>query len=331
MIGGRPVDTWHWNSETFSLAGATRYASYVRNRIDNPDPAHSKWSAYASIYFSDSDADGRQQGSYVLRVSGKVDGVRLPKSLFYVSRVMQSEQPDLHIIGHWNYPADTKKTVYVAATHCDQVELFLNGKSLGMTNKLYKFVDTYSGGRTMGSEEREAAIDTGCVYAFPDVVFVPGTIKAVATKSGKLVAQQEIQTAGEPKAIKLTLHTGPQGLQADGSDVALIDFEVVDAQGRRCPTDEARVDFAVTGPATWRGGLNAGKLDSTNNLYLDTECGINRVAIRSTLTPGAIAVTATREGLTPATIKIEAKPVEIVDGLQRTPPPTLPAPRLAAP
>jgi beta-galactosidase len=106
-IGGRPGgDTYHWNSETFCLAAATRYASYVRNRIDNPDPAHSKWSAYAPS-ISDSDADGRQQGSYVLRVSGKVDGVRLPKELFFVSRVMQSEKPDLHIIGHWTYPANT--------------------------------------------------------------------------------------------------------------------------------------------------------------------------------------------------------------------------------
>ena len=208
--------------------------------------------------------------------------------------------------------------------------MFVNGKSLGVADKPYKFVDTF-GGRTMGSAEMAAGTDTGCVYAFPDVVFAPGAITAVATKDGKVVAQQEIQTAGEPKAIKLTLHTGPRGLQADGSDVALIDFEVVDAQGRRCPTDEARVDFAVTGPAIWRGGLNAGKLDSTNNLYLDTECGFNRVAVRSTLTPGAIAVTVTREGLTPATVKIESKPVEIVDGLQRTLPPTLPVPRVAVP
>ena len=190
--GGRPVDTWHWNSETFSLAAATRYASYVRNRIDNPDPAHSKWSAYCSIYWTDSDADGRQQGSYVLRVSGKVDGVRLPKSLFYVSRVMQNEQPDIHIIGHWNYPAGTKKAMYVAASHCDQVELFLNGKSLGVKNKPFKFVDTY-GGRTMGSEEMNAGLDTGYVYAFPDVAFAPGTLKAVASKEGKVVAQQELQ------------------------------------------------------------------------------------------------------------------------------------------
>jgi len=329
-IGGRPMDTWHWNSETFSLAGATRYASYVRNRIDNPDPAHSKWSAYCSIYFTDEDADGRQQGSYVLRVSGKVDGMRLPKSLFFVSRVMQNEQPDIHIIGHWNYPADTKKTMYVAASHCDQVELFVNGKSLGVQTKPYKFVDTF-GGRTMGAEERDAAKDSGYIYAFPDVVFAPGAIKAVATQGGKIVAQAEIQTAREPKAIKLTLHTGPQGLQADGSDVALIDFEVVDAQGRRCPTDEARVDFAVTGPVVWRGGFNAAKLDTTNNLYLDTECGINRVAVRSTLTPGTITVTATREGLTPATVTIDAKPVKIVGGLGYAMPPTLPGLALASP
>ena len=140
---------------------------------------------------------------------------------------------------------------------------------------------------------------TGFIYAFPEVAFAPGTLKAVATKGGKVVAQQEIQTAGEPAAIKLTLHTGPKGLQADGSDVALIDFEVVDAQGRRCPTDEARVDFDVAGPVIWRGGFNAAKLNTTNNRYLDTECGINRVAIRSTLTPGTITVTAKREGLQP--------------------------------
>jgi beta-galactosidase len=313
-IGGRPTDTWHWNSETFCLAAATRYASYVRNRIDNTDPAHSKWSAYCSIYFTDSDADGRQQGSYVLRVSGKVDGVRLPKSLFYVSRVMQSEEPDIHIIGHWNYTNGTTKNMYVAASHCDQVELFLNGKSLGTAGKPCKFVDRF-GGRTMGAEERDSGNDTGYIYAFTNVAFAPGSLKAVATLGGKVVAQQELQTAGDPAAIKLTLHTGPQGLQADGGDVALIDFEVVDAQGRRCPTDEGRVDFDVSGPVVWRGGFNAAKLNSTNERHLDTECGINRVAIRSTTSAGEITVTASRPGLKPATLKVQSKPVAIKDGL----------------
>ncbi|MEO6673765.1 MAG: sugar-binding domain-containing protein [Ginsengibacter sp.] len=315
MIGNRPVDTWHWNSETFCLAAATRYYSYMQNRIDNTDPAHSKWSAYASIYFTDSDADGRQQGSYVLRVSGKMDGVRIPKSLYYVSRVMQNEKPDLHIIGHWNYPEGTKKTMYVAATHCDKVELFVNGKSIGVANQPYNFIDTYLNPDRPQRRQDTTGDPTGYIYAFPDVTFKPGAIKAVATKDGKIVAQQEIQTAGEAKSIKLTVHTAPKGLQADGSDVALIDFEVVDAKGRRCPTDEARVDFKVSGPVLWRGGFNAGKLNTTNNLYLDTECGINRVAVRSTLTPGTITVTASRKGLADGTVKIEAKKVEIINGL----------------
>ena len=317
-------DTWHWNSETFSLAAATRYNSYVQNRIDNTDPAHSKWSAYCSIYLTDENADGRQQGSYVLRVSGKVDGVRLPKSLFYVSRVMQNEKPDLHIIGHWNYPAKTVKNMYVAATHCDKVELFLNGKSIGISNKTFDFIDKYKSEEKPESADSKAGVNTGYIYEFPTVSFVPGKLKAIATKNGKIVAQQEIETAGEPASIRLTSHTGPQGLQADGSDVALIDFEVVDAQGRRCPTDEARVDFTVSGPVIWRGGFNAAKLNTTNNLFLDTECGINRVAIRSTMKPGTIFITAKRDGLTGATIKIDSKKVDIVEGLTTMMPQTLP-------
>ena len=317
-VNGRPGpggDTYHWNSETFALAATTRYTSYVRNRIDNTDPAHSKWSAYSSIYFTDSDADGRQDASAVLRVSGKMDGVRLPKELFFVSRVMQSAKPDIHIIGHWTYPAGTVKTVYVAASHCDQVELLLNGKSLGVETKTATFVDTYNKSRVMGSELLQG-MDTGFVYAFPKVAFVPGTLKAVASKAGQVVADETLETAGAPAAIRLTVHAGPHGLLADGSDVVLVDFEVVDAKGERCPTDEARVDFAVDGPAVWRGGLNSEMLNSTNNLYLSTECGINRVAIRSTLTPGTITLKASRDGLASATVQIESHPTEIKDGLE---------------
>src|ERR1035438_9126749 len=149
---------------------------------------------------------------------------------------------------------------------------------MGTATKPIDFVDTFGG-------ENKDLGETGYIYAFPNVIFAPGTISAVAKAQNKIFAQDEIETAGEAKAIKLTPHTGPDCLQADGSDVAFFDVEVVDAQGRRCPTDEARVDFKVDGPAIWRGGYNSGKTNSVNNLYLDTECGINRVAVRSTLTP----------------------------------------------
>jgi beta-galactosidase len=293
-----PNDTYQYTSESFALAGIKRYWEYWSNRISNTDPAHSRWSAYCSIYFTDEDADGRQDSSEVARVSGKVDSMRLPKEIYFAHRVIQSDQPDLHILGHWTYPAtqpdgsNTKKTIYVIA-NTQSVELFVNGKSAGVNSKP----------------------DSGWIFAFPDIAFAPGSIKAIGKNGDKVAAQQELVTAGAPAAIKLTPILGPHGLQADGEDIALIDFEVVDAKGVRCPTDDARVDFTCTGPAIWRGGYNSGKLESTNNTYLNTECGINRVAVRSTLTAGTITVTAKRDGLNSALIHITSKPVVVTDGV----------------
>ena len=303
-----PNDTYQYTSESFALAGIARYWDYWQNRISNTDPAHSKWSGYASIYFSDSNADGRQDSSEVARVSGKVDAVRLPKEIYFVHRVMQNELPDIHILGHWSYPSgpDAKKTVKTinVVANTISVELFVNGKSHGVNAKP----------------------TNGYVFAFPDVEFAPGTLRAVASNGGKSVAEEELTTAGPPTQIKLTPITAPHGLWADGADVALFDVEVLDAKGKRCPTDDARIDFTCTGPAIWRGGYNSGKVDSTNNLYLNTELGINRVAIRSTLTPGTITIAATREGLKPAQVQITTKPVTFSNGLTTWMPERLPTP-----
>jgi beta-galactosidase len=298
-----PSDTYKWNSETFALAGANRYWAYWSNRISNTEPAHAKWSGYASIYFSDSNADGRQQSSEVARTSGKVDAVRLPKELYFAHRVMQNPQPDIHILGHWSYPAETRKTVYVIA-NTQAVELLLNGKSLG--------------------KNTEPA--DGFVFAFPDIAWQPGTLKAIGSSDGSEVCEHELTTAGPAKRIKLTPIVGPGGWQASGQDVALIDVEVVDERGQRCPTDDARIDFTITGPAVWRGSYNSGKTKSTNNLYLNTECGINRVALRSTSEAGPVVLTAARDGLESGELKLESKPVTVTGGLTE-----FNAPRLSPP
>ncbi|HXE08818.1 MAG TPA: DUF4982 domain-containing protein [Acidobacteriaceae bacterium] len=307
-----PNDTYQYTSESFALAGVKRYWDYWSHRISNTDPAHSRWSGYCSIYFWDEDADGRQDSSEVARVSGKVDAVRLPKEIYFAHRVIQNPSPDLHILGHWTYPTDptggpdagqhkTVKTVYVIA-NTESVELLLNGKSLGVNSKA----------------------DSGYIFSFPDVEFAPGSLKAIGRNASKQVAQQELTTAGAPAAIKLTPILGPNGLQADASDVALIDVEVVDAKGERCPTDDARIDFTCAGAGIWRGGYNSGKVDSTNNLYLNTECGINRVFVRSTPTAGSITVTAKRDGLKPATLTLTSKPVTVTHGLATFMPARLP-------
>jgi beta-galactosidase len=243
----------------------------------------------ANWIFSDSTSGGRNTAE-VCRASGEVDGVRLPKEAYYVCQTMFRDDPRVHIIGHWNYPAGTKKTIYVTS-NCSNVELFVNGKSLGFGQKSERYL-----------------------FTFKDAAFAPGEIKAIASNDNGPVANDSIETAGPAVALRLTPITGPGGLHADGSDVALIDVEAIDANGRRCPVFDGRVDFSCDGPAIWRGGYDSGRSGTINNKFLDLECGINRVALRSTLTPGAISVTATAPGLRPASILVASHSFPVDDG-----------------
>ena len=102
-------------------------------------------------------------------------------------------------------------------------------------------------------------------------------------------------------------------------------MEAVDANGERCPTFQQRVDFTSPARGFGAAATTAAKpIPSTLN-YLDLECGINRVSVRSLNTPGTITVTAHSGDLKPATITLDSRPVEIKDGYTLQFPP-LPAP-----
>jgi len=272
--------TYNLNSEQYAV---NEVAEYVRKVGASNHAGGANW------IFTDSTSGGRNTVE-VCRASGEVDGVRLPKEAYYVCQTMFRDDPQVHIIGHWTYPTKTKKTIYVTS-NCQDVELFVNGKSQGHGRVSDRFL-----------------------FSFPDVDFAPGEIKAVAYLNGKPVTTQVIRTVGAPVALRMTPLVGPGGLQADGSDIALIDVEAVDAKGERCPTFQQRVDFECTGPAIWRGGYNSGKTNSINNRYLDLECGINRVAVRALLEPGKISITAKSGGLKSANVIIPAHPVEVKNG-----------------
>jgi beta-galactosidase len=209
---------------------------------------------------------------------------------------MFRDDPQVHIIGHWNYSLGTKKTIYITS-NCSNVELFVNGKSLGFGEK-----------------------STHYLFTFKDVAFSPGEIKAVASDNGQPLATDSIRTAGPPVALRLSSIMGPGGLQADGSDIALIDVEAVDANGERCPTFSQRVNFSCAGPAIWRGGYDSGKENSINQKSLDLECGLNRVAVRSTLASGEISVTATCPGLKAARTLIPSHRLAVSGGYSRVMP-----------
>ena len=279
--------------QTYDLTSEQYAVNEISQYIDKPcAPGEC---GGANWIFSDTTSGGRNTAE-VCRASGEVDGVRLPKEAYYVCQTMFRDDPQVHIIGHWNYPAGTKKTIYVTS-NCSNVELFVNGKSLGLGEKSERYL-----------------------FTFKDVAFSPGEIKAIASNNSGPLAADSIETAGPPVALRMTAITGPGGLQADGSDVALIDVEAVDANGRRCPTFNQRVDFSCDGPAIWRGGYDSGKGGSINNKYLDLECGINRVAVRSTLAPGAVTVRANCGGLKPASILVPSHAFATSDGYSQVMP-----------
>jgi hypothetical protein len=104
-------------------------------------------------------------------------------------------------------------------------------------------------------------------------------------------------------------------LKADGADVALVQVEVVDAKGNRCPTALNMVDFKLEGNAEWRGGIAQGPDNYILAKSLPVEGGVNRVFIRSTTQPGQIVLTATSKGLKSATAALKSVPVTVINGL----------------
>lgn len=251
-------------------------------------PAHG---GGANWIFSDSTSHGRVY-SEVSRVSGQVDAVMLPKEAFFATKAIYREDPKVHMIGHWNYPQGTVKDVYVMS-NAEKVELFINGESKGFGKRDHTYL-----------------------FTFENIEWNAGTIEAIAyDENHHLVAKQSKKTAGDPVAVKLTPLFNSGGFQANGSDILLVDAEVVDKEGNRVPTFEGRIDFQMEGQGIWRGGYNSGKEGSTNQSFLDLEAGINRIAIRSTLTPGNIKVTGEVQGLVKDSVVVEAVSFPLYHGL----------------
>jgi beta-galactosidase len=307
------------NQDSHAVENVRRWYDYWRERPGGGDRVSS---GGVNIVWADSNTHFRGDNNY--RRSGEVDAMRLPKEGFYAHQVMWDGWVDVehqrsHIVGHWNYAPGTVKDVFVASS-ADSVELSLNGKSLGKGVK-----------------------SDGFLFTFKAVAWAPGTLRAVGRDAkGKTVSSYDVATTGPGVALKLTPKTALTGWRADASDLALVDVEVVDAQGRRVPTALDLVKFDVTGPAEWRGGIAQGdssgkKRDETSyppvitkpapgvdgvtsyagggrnednyilSRDLPVEAGINRVSLRSTLTPGAVKITARAEGLAPATLDLAVK------------------------
>ena len=232
------------------------------------------------------------------RRSGVMDAMRLPKDAYGAFKVMwngwiEVDNKDVYIVGHWNYPANTRKNVYVVS-NCEKVELFINNVSKGFGTQEHRFF-----------------------YTFPNITWETGTIKAVGyNKNSTKMAEDQRVTTGAASKLKLTPHVSPAGFRATGADLALVDVEVVDANGVRCPTANNTITWSVTGPAEYRGGMAGG---ATGNYVLKNslpvECGLGRIMVRSTTTAGAITVSASASGLAGGSVSLTSTTVPVTGGI----------------
>jgi beta-galactosidase len=306
-----PVDAFRLNSsEDLALNNILKYydryklSAFVLPVADRLDKGVTVGGA--KIIFADSNSHGRMKNLEVDRVSGVLDAVRLPKESYYAMQVAHNEQPQVHILGHWNYPAGTVKPVWVVS-NAAKVRLAAYDEN-GALLKDYGW-----GVRDVANAKSDRV--NAYAFKFADVAWQPGKIEAVAFNGSAEVAREAKTTAGPPAALRLSLVAGPGAFRADGADIAMIDVEVVDAKGRRCPTDQARVDFAASGAGVFLGGYNSGIQGSTRRNYLNTESGINRVFVRAMRTAGVFTLTATRAGLAPATLTLASEPFNVTGGL----------------
>ena len=200
---------------------------------------------------------------------GIVDICGFPKDNFFYYKAWWTKQPVLHLFPHWNWEGREGDEIPVwVHSNLDEVELLLNGKSLG----------------------RQKVPRLGHVEW--KVRYEPGTITAHGWKDGKLLLTEERETTGPAVALKLTAERTE--IDADGEDVAILTVAAVDSQGRAVPTADVLVDFKVTGEGALvgvgNGDPNCQESDKEPRRSLFS--GLAQVIVQATKRAGTIEIVA---------------------------------------
>lgn len=214
---------------------------------------------------------------------GIIDLAGFPKDAYYLYKSVWTRTPVLHIFPHWNWKEGDTVDVWAYYNDADEVELFLNGKSLGVRRK-----------------------EGDQLHVMWRVPYQPGTLKAVSRQNGRVVLTREIHTAGP--AAKLVLQPDRKDIHADGSDLSFVTVRIEDADGNLVPHADNMVHFKVTGPGFIAGMDNGSETDheSFKGDQHKAFNGLCLAVIESSGKKGPITVTATSAGLPAATTVINA-------------------------
>ncbi|WEA00466.1 beta-galactosidase GalA [Mucilaginibacter sp. SJ] len=179
-------------------------------------------------------------GSYF----GMVDACGFPKDDYYYLKSWWTNQTVVHLLPHWNWQGKEGREIQVCAySNCDEVELFLNKKSLGK--------------KTM---ELNGHLEW-------QVKYEPGTLEAVGYKKGIKVGNDIVKTTLTPYQVKLTADR--KAIEAGKKDITIITVQADDKNNLRVPTAQNELSFSITGPGKIIGVGNGDATSLEADQYLE--------------------------------------------------------------
>ncbi|HZB31937.1 MAG TPA: glycoside hydrolase family 2 TIM barrel-domain containing protein [Streptosporangiaceae bacterium] len=244
---------------------------------------------------------------------GAVDTAGFPKDMYWLFRSQWTDEPMVHLLPmNWTDHRPGEPVQVWAYANVDEVELFLNGRSLGVRSFDRK---TTTDGRpyleTTEPTGDDKNVTTGPFpgsYTSPNgsagklhltwhVPFAPGRLVAKASQNGKVVATDELVTAGRPAALRLT--PDKRIIAADGKALSFVTVDVVDDRGVTVPGATNAIDVKVTGGGLL-AGLDNGRQESAENYKASSRRawgGKALAIVQSTGRAGPVTITATSPGL----------------------------------
>lgn len=213
---------------------------------------------------------------------GIIDLCGFPKDAYFFYQSQWTSEPMVHVLPHWTWPGLEGRTIPVMVySNCDEVELFLDGRSLGS--------------QSMGEE----------MVLRWDVEYQAGSIKAVGRRSGAEAVEMTHVTAGD--AVSLKLSTRSKSLRADGTGVAHIEARVVDTEGNLVHGASPELKWSVSGQGELIGLENGDPIDSTHYRSNSRKAfhGMGVALVQSNSETGKIEVNVEAEGLNSAKFILE--------------------------
>jgi len=215
---------------------------------------------------------------------GIMDLCGFPKDGYYAYKAAWTNEPIVHVFPHWNWLGKEGKTMKVAGyTNCEEVELFINGKSAG----------------------KKKAVPFNKIEW--EVVYKPGKLEARGYKKGKIVVKEIVETTTAPSQI--ILNSDCATLKADGCDVAVIKIAIKDGKDRVVPVANNLVKLSIEGPGKIIGTGNGNPSShepakATQRLAFNGYC---MVLVQSDKTAGEIRLKASSETLKGSEVVIKVK------------------------